>query len=172
MDDQQANVLYLEALLRKAGYTNFESTCDARDVLPLFQANRPDLLLLDLMMPHLDGFAVMEQLKPLIAEDSYLSILVLTADVVPETRRRALSCGAHDFLIKPFDPTEAALRIQNLLSTWFLHAMPQQQNRLLEEKVRERTRELEESHFEVLARLAQAAEYRDDDTGQHTRRVG
>ncbi len=102
----------------------------------------------------------------------YLSTLVLTADVSPETRRRALSQGANDFLIKPFDPREAILRINNLLAAWFLHLMPQQQNRILEEKVRERTRELEASQLEVLERLAQAAEFRDDDTGQHTQRVG
>jgi putative two-component system response regulator len=172
VDDQEANVLYLESALEKAGYTNFQSTTDSREVLFLFGANRPDLLLLDLMMPHLDGFAVMEQLKSLVAPDSYLPILVLTADVSPETRQRALSSGANDFLVKPFDPREAALRIHNLLSAWFLHIMPQQQNQILEEMVRERTRELEESQLEVLGRLAQAAEFRDDDTGQHTRRVG
>ena len=172
VDDQEANVLYLESILRKSGYTDFRSTQDSRQVLPLFNENRPDLLLLDLMMPHLDGFTVMNQLKPLIAQDSYLSILVLTADISPETRRKALSSGASDFLVKPFDPTEVTLRIHNLLSAWFLHVLPQRQNAVLEEKVRERTRELEDSQLEVLQRLAQAAEFRDDDTGQHTRRVG
>jgi len=172
VDDQEANVLYLETILRKSGYKTFRSTGDSRQVLPLFHESRPDLILLDLMMPYLDGFGVMEQLKPLIADDSYLPILVLTADISPETRRRALSSGASDFLVKPFDPTEVVLRIHNLLSAWFLHVLPQQQNLVLEEKVRERTRELEASQLEVLERLAQAAEFRDDDTGRHTRRVG
>ncbi len=172
VDDQDANVLYLESILRKSGYTDFHSTTDSRQVLGLFQKHKPDLILLDLMMPHLDGFAVMEQLAPLVAPDSYQPILVLTADVSPETRRRALSGGANDFLVKPFDPREAVLRINNLLSAWFLHVMPQREKQILEEKVRERTRELEESQLEVLERLAQAAEFRDDDTGQHTRRVG
>ncbi len=172
VDDQEANVLYLETILRKSGYKTFHSIRDSRQVLPLFEENRPDLILLDLMMPHLDGFEVMEQLKPLIAQNSYLPILVLTADISPETRRRALSSGAQDFLIKPFDPTEAVLRIHNLLSAWFLHVLPQQQNVILEERVRERTREWEASQLEVLERLAQAGEFRDDDTGQHTRRVG
>ena len=172
VDDQDANVLFLEAILRKAGYTNFRSTTDAREVLPLFQQQRPDLILLDLMMPHHNGFEIMEQLNPLTPEDSYLPILVLTADVSPETRRRALASGANDFLVKPFDPREAVLRIHNLLSVWFLHLLPQQQNQILEQKVRERTHELEESQLEILERLAQAAEFRDDDTGQHTRRVG
>ncbi len=172
VDDQEANVLYLETILRKSGYTSFQSTRDSRQVLALFNENRPDLILLDLMMPHVDGFAVMEHLKPLIPADSYLPILVLTADISPETRRRALSSGAGDFLVKPFDPAEVVLRIHNLLSAWFLHVLPQQQNVVLEERVRERTRELEASQLEVLERLAQAAEFRDDDTGQHTKRVG
>jgi len=91
VDDEEANVLYLEAILRKPGYSEVRSTQDSRQVLSLFQESKPDLILLDLMMPHLDGFAVMEQLKPLIAQDSYLPILVLTADISPETRRKALS---------------------------------------------------------------------------------
>ena len=102
--------------------------------------SRPDLILLDLMMPHLDGFAVMEQLKPLIAHDSNLPIVVLTADISPESRRRALSSGASNFLVKPFDPTEVSLRIRNLLSVWFLHVLPQRQNAILEAKVQERKR--------------------------------
>ena len=119
VDDQEANVFFLESILRRSGYTNFRSTNDAREVLPLFQQQRPDLILLDLMMPHHDGFEIMEQLKPLTPEDSYLPILVLTADVSSETRRRALASGAKDFLVKPFDPREAVLRIHNLLSAWF-----------------------------------------------------
>ncbi len=107
---------YLETILRKAGYTSFQSTNDSREVLSLFEQHRPDLILLDLMMPYLDGFGVMQQLKPLIAQDTYLPILVLTADVSPETRRKALASGANDFLVKPFDPREAVLRIHNLLS--------------------------------------------------------
>ena len=172
VDDQEANVLFLEAILRKAGYTDFRSTTDARQAVPLCRERRPDLLLLDLMMPYIDGFEVMEQLKPLIPDDSYLPVLVLTADISPEVRRRALSSGANDFLVKPFDPREVMLRIHNLLSAWFLHVLPQKQNQILEQRVRERTHELEESQLEVLERLAQAAEFRDDDTGQHTRRVG
>ena len=172
VDDNEANVLYLEAVLRKSGYTNIRSTTDSRLALPLFKQCQPDLLLLDLMMPHLDGFAIIEQLKPFVAANSYLPVLVLTADASSETRRRALSSGANDFLIKPFDPGEIVLRVHNLLSAWFLHVLPQQQNVILEEKVRERTKELEDSQLEVLERLAQAAEFRDDDTGQHTRRVG
>ena len=166
VDDQQANVRLLEGILQRAGgFTNLRSTTDARETLALFREFQPDLILLDLHMPHLDGFGVMEALKPLIPPESYLPILVLTADITPEAKQRALAGGAKDFLTKPFDTTEVRLRIQNLLETRFLHLE-------MEERVRARTQELEDAHVEVVERLALAAEYRDDDTGEHTKRVG
>src|SRR3989304_5604399 len=167
-----SNVLLLKRLLQQAGYTNVRSTTDPREAVPLYNAAPPDLILLDLHMPYIDGFAVMELLAPQIAAGTYLPILVLTADITPEAKRRALAIGAKDFLNKPFDHTEVLLRIRNLLETRHLHRQLQDQNRLLEEKVRERTLELEEARIEILERLAIAAEYRDDATGQHTRRVG
>ncbi len=172
VDDQEANVRLLERILQQAGYANLKGITDPRLVLPLFAGFRPDLILLDLHMPHADGFAVMEELRPRIPEDAYLPILVLTADITPEAKQRALSGGARDFLTKPFDATEVILRIRNLLQTRFLHLQLQNQNQILEEKVRERTQELEEARLEILERLALAAEFRDDDTGQHTHRVG
>ncbi len=172
VDDEGSNVLLLKRLLTQAGYTNVRSTTDPRQVLSLYSAAPPDLILLDLHMPHLDGFAVMEALAPQIPAGTYLPILVLTADITPEAKRRALAIGAKDFLTKPFDHTEVLLRIRNLLETRYLHRQLQGQNRLLEEKVRERTLELEEARIEILERLAVAAEYRDDATGQHAQRVG
>ena len=141
-DDQPANVHLLERLLNSAGYTHIASTTDPCQVLPLFGEFRPDLLLLDLLMPSLDGFAVMQQLQPLVSQGAYFPILVLTADVTQETRRRALAAGARDFLTKPLDRTEVLLRIQNLLETRFLHQALQTQNDRLEEEVRERTQRL------------------------------
>src|SRR5207248_135842 len=123
-------------------------------------------------MPHLDGFAVLEQLGGAIPPDAYLPILVLTADITPAAKQRALSLGAKDFLTKPFDATEVLLRIGNLLQTRALHLHLQRENDLLEDKVRARTQELEVAEMETLERLARTAEYRDDDTGEHTRRVG
>lgn len=172
VDDEAANVRLLERNLDKWGYPNHESTTDARQVLALYQAHRPDLILLDLMMPHLDGFEVLQQLQPIIPADSFVPILVLTADITPTAKRRALASGAKDFLTKPFDGTELLLRINNMLETRFLHLQLLNQNQTLEQRVQERTKKLEESQTEVLERLAQAAEFRDDDTGQHTRRVG
>ncbi|MBI3912266.1 MAG: response regulator [Armatimonadetes bacterium] len=172
VDDQELNVRFLECVLQRAGYRCLKSTTDARAVLPLYAEFQPDLILLDLHMPYLDGFAVMEQLAALIPEGTYLPILVLTADITPEAKQRALRMGAKDFLTKPFDGSEVLLRIGNLVETRFLHRQLQNQNQILEEKVRERTRELEDARMEILERLALAAEYRDDATGQHTRRVG
>jgi putative two-component system response regulator len=172
IDDEEANVRLLERTLQRWGYTNLVATTDSREALPLFEQHRPDLILLDLMMPHIDGFTVMETVNALLPEGVFLPILVLTADANPQVKRRALSAGAKDFLTKPFDQTELLLRIMNMLETRFLHIQLANQNQILEQKVTERTRELAASQLEILDRLAHAAEYRDDDTGQHTNRVG
>ena len=158
-------------MLTKAGFVHIESTTDSRQAKPLFIKHKPDLVLLDLRMPHLDGLDVMAQLSD-IAEASYLPILILSADVTPEARRDALSRGAKDFLNKPFQPDEILLRIKTLLETRLLYVQIQSQNQMLEAKVRERTRALEEAQVEIVERLAMAAEFRDDNTGQHTQRVG
>jgi len=123
-------------------------------------------------MPHLDGFAVMRQLEPYIPKGAFVPILVLTAELLPAVKQTALSIGAKDFLTKPFDTVEVLLRIQNLLETRCLYVKLQHLNETLEAKVEERTRELEDAQFEMLELLARAAEFRDDDTGQHTQRVG
>jgi putative two-component system response regulator len=172
VDDEEANVQLLERILEIAGYRNVVSTMDPRRVLGLLHTFQPDLILLDLLMPHLDGFAVMELLHSEVPIDSYLPILVLTADATPETRSRALAGGARDFLTKPLDVDEVLLRIANMLDTRFLHLQLLGEKAALEDRVQERTKELEGSYIETFERLALAAEYRDDETGQHTRRVG
>src|SRR5205823_9321445 len=141
-------------LLRREGYTGLVSTTDARESLSLYTSCRPDLVLLDLMMPYMDGFEVMQSLRALAPKESYQPVLVLTADISLETRQRALAMGATDFVTKPFDPVEVVLRIENLLETRFLHLQIQEQNQKLEEKVRQRTSELEDAQVEILDRLA------------------
>src|SRR5947209_490798 len=106
VDDQEANVRLLEQILKRRGYTRLTGTTDSREVTSLFRTLRPDLILLDLTMPYLDGFQVMEALEPLIPQGSYLPILVLTADISLQAKQRALSMGAKDFLTKPFDHAE------------------------------------------------------------------
>jgi putative two-component system response regulator len=172
VDDEPANVSILEQLLEMWGCANVHSTTDPRDTVSLFNRWQPDIILLDLMMPEMNGFQVMEHLNPLISADDYLPILVLTADHTDITKRRALAAGAKDFLTKPFDREELSLRLGNLLQTRSLHCQLQSQNEVLEDKVQERTQDLEKAQLETLQRLALAAEYRDDDTGLHTRRVG
>jgi putative two-component system response regulator len=171
VDDEPANVDVLRRMLQRAGFNRLASTNDPREAAVLYIKLRPDLILLDLHMPEMDGLEVMDQLNQ-IAEASYLPILMLTGDMSPEARREALSRGAKDFVNKPFNTEEVLLRIRTLLETRFLYLQIQTQNQLLEAKVRERTRELEAAQIEIIERLARAAEFRDDNTGQHTERVG
>lgn len=117
VDDQPANLRLLEELLGIEGFGNVLSTTDPQQVVDLYTAFQPDLVLLDLLMPELNGFAVLEQLARLRVPAEFRPVLVLTADATLEAKRRALSLGAKDFLTKPFDTIEAMLRIWNLLET-------------------------------------------------------
>lgn len=121
IDDEPANLRLLEELLAREGFTQVLSTTDSQRALDLHTAYDPDLVLLDLMMPGLDGYAVLEQLARRRAPDDYRPVLVLTADATTEAKRRALSLGAKDFLTKPFDAIEAMLRVWNLLETRWLY---------------------------------------------------
>src|SRR5450755_1508800 len=118
VDDQQANVLLLGEMLRDAGYACIASTNDSYEVCALQQKNRYDLILLDLQMPGMDGFQVMEGLKE-IEKDGYLPVLVITAQ--PDHKLRALAAGAKDFVAKPFDLLEVKTRIHNMLEVRLLH---------------------------------------------------
>jgi two-component system sensor histidine kinase/response regulator len=151
VDDQEANVDILIGLLEIQGYTNVKSTTDSRLVVSLFKSFNPDLILLDLMMPHLSGYEIMEQLESLIPRDIYLPILVLTADISLEAKQRALASGAKDFLSKPFDLVEVGLRIDNLLFARYLHQQLLNQNQILEDRVHERTFELQKKNIELSA---------------------
>jgi putative two-component system response regulator len=154
VDDQEANVRLLEKILQRAGYRNVATTTDPRQVMALYGELVPDLIVLDLHMPHMDGFEVMEELGRRVPDGSYVPILVLTADATAQARQRALSMGARDFLTKPFDHDEALLRIRNLLETRSLHLRLKDQNEVLEEKVLERTEDLQRS-MEALRRTSE-----------------
>ncbi len=170
VDDNDANVALLRKVLRTAGYENISSVTDPRLVRAAFEAERHDLILLDIRMPYMDGFEVMAELKPLVHDD-YLPILVLTAQTDDKTRIRALQEGAKDFLQKPFETVEVLNRIRNMLEVRLLHKQVRDQNLILEQKVHERTRELETTRLDVIRRLGQAAEYRDNETGLHVIRM-
>lgn len=170
VDDNQINVLLLERILQAAGYTNVKSLLDPRDVMELYEEWRPDCVLLDIKMPHMDGFMVMEELKK-IELDSYIPVLVLTANQDHETRITALNTGAKDFLNKPFDRIEALNRIRNLIEVRLLHNEVRDQNASLEEKVAERTKEIHNTRLEIIRRLGRASEYKDNETGLHIIRM-
>ena len=153
VDDQEANVRLLERVLGEAGYTHVSSTMKPQDVQALHREHRFDLILLDLQMPSIDVFGVMEQLKEDIA-DSYLPVIVLTAQ--PAHKLRALQAGAKDFISKPFDLLEVKTRIHNILEVRLLYKKLENYNELLERAVRERTAELRasEARFRRLTELA------------------
>lgn len=142
IDDEIANIRVLEGSLEQWGCFNVQSSTDARETMPLYESFQPDIILLDLAMPHLDGFQVMEQLATLIPDGTYLPILILTADITPRSRRRALAGGAKDFLNKPFDASELLLRVWNLLEARFLYLELQNQKQQLQES-QKRLQELE-----------------------------
>ena len=171
VDDAEANLLILETILEDIGYTNVVTLNDPFRAAGLCQAFDPDLLLLDLHMPGKSGLDVIAEVRDR-KSPRYLPILMLTADMSSEAKVRALSTGANDFLTKPFDRTEVELRIRNLLEMRHLHVRLQSHNELLEVKVAERTSQLNAVKLEILDRLAMAAEFRDDQTGEHTHRVG
>jgi len=134
VDDQEANVHLLEGMLRIAGYTSVESTTDPKKVCELHRKNRYALILLDLQMPGMDGFQVMEGLKE-IEEDGYLPVLVITAQ--PSHKLRAFEVGAKDFVSKPFDLAEVRARVHNILEVRLLHLETRNYSKVLEETVRE-----------------------------------
>jgi putative two-component system response regulator len=170
IDDQEQNIKLLTRILEKEGYEQVRWTTNAGEALSLYAEFNPDLVLLDLHMREKDGFEVLQEIMS-HSGNSYVPVLMITADDSADVKRRALALGAKDFVGKPFDSGEVLLRIRNLLETQFLYQRLRDQNTELENKVAERTRELEQSQLEVLERLAAAVEFRDDDTGNHTKRV-
>ena len=144
VDDEPTNVALLEDMLREAGYGRVKAITDSRLALETCAAFDPDLVLLDLMMPHVDGFAILESLRADNGE-IFFPIIVLTADVNEETKRRALCAGATEFLVKPFDQLEVLLRIANSLETRRIHLLLDNQRAAFEEAVRTRSLELREA---------------------------
>ncbi len=170
VDDEQLNIKLLEVFLKQAGYRNILSTTDATNTQNLYQEHQPDLVLLDLNMPSMDGYEVMARLQEL-EQDSYLPVMVLSANTDEESRVKALNAGAKDFLNKPFSASEVMTRIRNLLEVRLLHKRLCQQKLSLEEQVTIRTKQLRDSQLEIVQRLGLASEFRDNETGQHIIRM-
>lgn len=171
IDDQKLHALSLEKILVNAGYQNTRCLTEPLKALNMVQEYLPDLLVLDLIMPQLDGFQIIEQLHG-FRRQHYLPILALSEGKNPNARLRALQAGATDYLSQPFEDVEIIFRIKNMVETRSLHAQVENQNRALEDKVRDRTKELREAQFDVMRRLALAAEFRDNKTGSHIMRLG
>jgi putative two-component system response regulator len=172
VDDDPVNLRFLERLLGHAGYKDIVIAGSGKSALEVSRQRQPDLIILDLQMPEIDGYEVLSTLRNSVGSGVYVPILVYTADVTYEARKRALELGASDFLTKPGDAQEILLRVKNFLVVRALHLALTTRNENLENMVRERTHELEASQVEIIERLAQAGERRDDDTGEHTQRVG
>jgi PAS domain S-box-containing protein len=171
VDDQQANVQLLEEILRDVGYARMTSTTDPYAVCELHRKNRYDLILLDLQMPGMDGFQVMEGLKE-VETDSYLPVLVITAQ--PDHKLRALAAGAKDFVSKPFDLVEVQTRIRNMLEVRLLYKKLENSNKVLEQTVLERTAELRasEARFRRLTELSSDWYWEQDENGHFTKTFG
>jgi len=170
VDDEPANLRLLEKMLSNQGYPQPVLIQDPREVLDRYRENRPDLILLDINMPHLDGYQVMAQLREL--NDPLLPpIVVLTAQNNRDYLLQALAAGARDFITKPFDRAELVMRVGNLLNAHLNHRMVYDQRDVLEELVRARTEMLNQTRLLVVRRLGRAAEYRDNETGLHIIRM-
>jgi PAS domain S-box-containing protein len=171
VDDQQANVQLLEQMLGDAGYRCITSTRDPHAVCALHRDTRYDLILLDLQMPEMDGFQVMESLKENVADD-YLPVLVITAQ--PDHKLRALQAGAKDFISKPFDLLEAKTRIHNMLEVRLLYKKLEHHSKVLEQTVQQRTAELRESEarYRSLTELASDWYWEQDENMNFTRVSG
>ncbi len=171
VDDQETNVSLLEQVLREAGYTSVASTMNPQEVCALHRKNRYDLILLDLQMPAMDGFQIMEGLKTNDA-DTYLPVLVITAQ--PGHKLRALRAGAKDFISKPFDLVEVKTRIHNMLEVRLLYKRLENYSKELEHTVQERTAELRESEarYRSLTELATDWYWEQDESGNFTKVSG
>jgi PAS domain S-box-containing protein len=171
VDDQETNVRLLEQMLSEAGYRSIASTMNPQEVCALHRTNCYDLILLDLQMPAMDGFQVMEGLKTNSA-DGYLPVVVLTAQ--PGHKLRALRAGAKDFISKPFDLVEVKTRIYNMLEVRLLYKALENYNKLLEQTVQERTAELRESEarYRSLTELASDWYWEQDENGNFSKVSG
>lgn len=172
VDDEANCTKLMEAFLRQAGFSRISVTNDSRQALELYQQIKPDLVALDMRMPHLDGFEVMRQLRQVIPAGEYVPILIVTGEADASTKHKALAEGANDFLNKPVDAMEVVLRIKNQLEARRLHQQVRMHNEHLEAQVRLRTKVVEQTQFDLLNRLVLASEYRYDAKGAHAWRVG
>jgi putative two-component system response regulator len=169
VDDEEMEVDLIKSILNDAGYESVDSTMNPQTVASLYAQNNYDLILLDLQMPGMDGFAVMAKLRE-IETSGYLPVVVITGDL--DKKIRALKSGAKDFISKPFEVAELQMRVYNMLEVRLLNKELLNYNETLEQKVIKRTTDLKQSYLETIVAMTRAAEYKDTDTGDHMERIG
>ncbi|MHB8262971.1 MAG: HD domain-containing phosphohydrolase [Acidimicrobiales bacterium] len=179
VDDEPSNVILISNILHRHGFDKVKGITHADLVVAEILETNPDTVLLDVHMPGIDGLTLLRQIRSATADQPFLPVIVLTADTSAQLRLDALEAGATDFITKPFDGTEVALRVRNCVEQRDLHLQVRAHSAVLEARVRERTAELQRSHNEIeqahddtLKMLHLISEYRDDDTHGHTLRVG
>ena len=172
IDDEPANVALIQSILERNGFTRIRTLTDPRLFREVFLEQHPDIVLLDLHMPHVDGIGLLAMIRELRREGEFLPALVLSADATPRARHDALGAGATDFLTKPLDMTEVGLRVLNYLEARRLHLRLAEHTKDLNNLVASRTTALERAQTETLQRLYLVSEFRDDETHEHTNRVG
>jgi putative two-component system response regulator len=171
VDDEPINVKVCQKYLNELGYKRCVGLTDSTRTIAVILEERPDLVILDVMMPFVSGVDILKLIRN-HAELSHLPVLILTASSDRTTKLTVLNLGATDFLSKPIDPSEMAPRVRNVLEIKKYHDSLRDHARTLEEAVRQRTAELESSRLDLIHCLARAVEYRDDHTGRHVERVG
>lgn len=171
VDDESTTVAIVRHMLQSKGFKQVETTTDGFAAAAQVRRSQPDLVLLDLSMPGISGLDVLEEIRS-NESTKYVPVVIVTAETDQSVRRQALELGATDFLTKPIDASELIPRATNILNVKRYQDALRLQNESLEEAVRERTAQLEASRMDVIHCLARAAEYRDDDTGNHVMRVG
>jgi len=170
VDDELANLKLVQKILSKHGYTNIELISDPREVVTRYRQAPPCLILLDLNMPHMDGYAVLNELNRL--EDPLAPpVLILTAQIGQEYLLKAFDSGVRDYITKPFDMFELVARVRNLLEVHAAHLLIHDEKRILDNLVKERTAQLMQTRLQIVQKLGRAAEYRDNETGRHILRV-
>ncbi|MBV9158214.1 MAG: response regulator [Acidobacteriaceae bacterium] len=172
VDDHEPSIRFLNFILNSAGYRDVRCVTDPSRALAACRERKPDLVLLDINAPHLGGLSLIKRMLDEARDDLYFPVLVVTADLASDAKLKALLIGAKDFVPKPLDAAELLLRVKTLLETRALYKRIETDNRTFEDEVDHRIRELAQAEVEILSRLATAAEYRDDESGQHPKRVG
>jgi putative two-component system response regulator len=172
VDDEASIVRFLTRVLESAGYSRVQGITDSAAVPAYLDSVTPDLVILDICMPGIDGYALLEDISHRLSRDTFLPVLAVSGLSDSEAKDRAFKAGAKDFLVKPIDIKEFLLHVSSLLDTRFMSLRLNQARSVLERRVRHRTQELRQAQMETLELLGRVAEVRDDATGEHTKRVG